>query len=121
MEEMGKRERTDHQDLREIKEQLELQVLGGLLGRRVCLETQVYVELKENLDCRVHQEEELSTLAGAGQPAPLTKELNCSILGKLGGHTIVKEVEQPITCAFQMILTTFSMRVECKAIGMWLE
>ena len=111
---MVKRERRDYQDLREIKEQLELQVLEELLGRRVCLETQVYVELKENQDCRVHQEEELSTLAGAGQPAPLTKELIYSTLGELGGLTGMKKGEQPTFFVCQMIQTIFHMRVEYK-------
>ena len=78
------------------------------------METQVYVELKENLDCRVHQEEELSTLAGAGQPAPLTKELSCSILGELGGLAGSKMGEQPTFFVYQMIQTIFHMRVEYK-------
>ena len=85
MEGMERRERWVHQDLREVRETEELQVLEGQLGRRVCEETQEWVELRESQDCRAHQQEELSTLAGAGPPAPLTRELSSSMPAELGG------------------------------------
>ena len=70
MEGMGKRGRWVHQEHRERGE-----VHMGQLGRKVCMETQVCKDFKERQDCRVHQQEEQSTLAGAVSPAPLTREL----------------------------------------------
>ena len=54
--------------------------------RWVHQETQVCQEVEENQECRAHQQEEQSTLAGAGIPAPLARELSSSMLAELEGH-----------------------------------
>ena len=83
MEGMGKRVRWVQQ---EHRERWEWQVHVGQLGRRVCMETLVCKEFRERQDCRVHQQEEQSTLAGAVPPAPLTRELHSSTLAELERH-----------------------------------
>ena len=111
MEGMRKRVRWVHQG---HTERGEWQVHVGQLGRRVCMETQVCKEFRERQDCRVHQQEEQSTLAGAVSPAPLTWELHSSTLEELEGHAgTTKEGQQTIS-VYQMILTISSTRVECK-------
>ena len=115
MEGMGKRETLVHQGLRGREEWL---VVMGQLGRRVNEETQV---CRESQDYRVHQEEEQSTLAGVGPPAPLTRELSSSMLAELVGHTITTKEEQQITCVYQMILTISSTRVEYKGEPIFVE
>ena len=98
---MGKRGRWVHQEHREIWER---QAHMGQLGRRVCMETQVCKGFKERQDCRVHQEEEQSTLAGAVPPAPLTRELHSSTLAELEGHAMTTKEEQQTISVFQTIL-----------------
>ena len=83
MEGMGKRGRLAHQGHRE---RWERQVHVGQLGRRVCMESQVCKGFKERQDCRIHQQEEQSTLTGAVPPAPLTRELHSSTLEELERH-----------------------------------
>ena len=78
------------------------------------METQVCKELKERQDCRDHQQEEQSTLAGAVPPAPLTRELHSSTLEELERHPMTPKEEQQTICVYQMILTISSTRVECK-------
>ena len=118
MEGMGKRVRWVHQEHRERGER---QVHVGQLGRRVCMETQVCKELKERQDCRVHQQEEQSTLAGAVPPALLTRELHSSTLEELEGHPYSTQEELQTFCVYQMILTISSTRVECKDIVLLVE
>ena len=108
---MGKRVRWVHQ---EHRERGEWQVHVGQLGRRVCMETQVCEEFKERQVCRVHQQEEQSTLAGAEPLAPLTRELHSSTLAELEGHLGSTKEEQQTICVFQMILTICHMRVACR-------
>ena len=78
------------------------------------METQVCEEVKESQDCRVHPQEEQSTLAGAVPPAPLTRELHSSTLEELEGLIGSRKEEEQTICVFQMILTISSTRVECK-------
>ena len=111
MEGMGKRGRWVHQ---EHRERGVWQVHVGQLGRRVCMETKVCEELKERQDCRIHQQEEQSTLAGAVPPAPLTRELHSSTLEELEGCVGTTKEEQQTICVYQMIQTISSTRVECK-------
>ena len=118
MEGMRKRVRWVHQGHRERGE---WQVHVGQLGRRVCMETQVCKEVKERQDCRVHQQEEQSTLAGAVPPAPLTRELHSSTLEELQGHIGTTKEEQQTICVYQMILTISSTRVECKHMVILVE
>ena len=66
------------------------------------------------LNCRVHQQEEPSTLAGAVPPAPLTKELHSSTLEELQGHPYSTVEELQIICVYQMILTISHMSVVCR-------
>ena len=108
---MGGRVRLVHQGYRERGE---WQVHVGQLGRRVCMETQVCKEVKESQDCRVHQQEEQSTLAGAVPSAPLTRELHSSTPAEREGHAMTTKEEQQTICVYQMILTISSTRVECK-------
>ena len=117
MEGMGKRVRLVYQERRE---RWEWQVHVGQLGRRVCMEIQVCEDLKERQDCRVHQQEEQSTLAGAVPPAPLTRELHSSTLEELEGRVGTTKEEQQTICVYQMILTISSTRVECKDRAMLL-
>ena len=91
------------------------QVHVGQLGRRVCMETQVCEEVKERQDCRVHQQEEQSTLAGAVPPALLTRELHSSTLAELERHAMTTKEEEQIISVCQMIQTISSTRVECRA------
>ena len=118
MEGMGKRVRWVNQ---EHRERGEWQVHVGQLGRRVCMETQVCKEVKERQDCRAHQQEEQSTLAGAVPPAPLTRELHSSTLAELEGRIGTTKEEQQTICVYQMILTISSTRVECKDIVLLVE
>ena len=108
---MGKRVRWVHQGHRERGE---WQVHVGQLGKKVCMETQVCKGFKERQDCRVHQQEEQSTLAGAVPPAPLTRELHSSTLAELEGRVGTTKEEQQTISVYQMILTISSTRVECK-------
>ena len=83
--------------------------------------TQVCEEVKESQDCRAHQQEEQSTLAGAEPPAPLTREHIYSTLVELVGHHMsIKEEEQTL-CVYLMILTISSTRVECKDTAVLVE
>ena len=115
---VGKRVRWVHQ---EHRERWEWQVHVGQLGRRVCMETQVCEEVKERQVCRVHQQEEQSTLAGAVPPAPLTRELHSSTLEELEGRVWTTKEEQQTISVYQMILTISSTRVECKALAILVE
>ena len=108
---MGKMGRWVHQGHRERGE---WQVHVGQLGRRVCMETQVCEEVKERQDCRVHQQEEQSTLAGAVPPAPLTRELHSSTLEELERHPMTPKEEQQTISVYQIILTICHMRVVCR-------
>ena len=85
------------------------------------METQVCEEVKERQDCRVHQQEEQSTLAGGVPPAPLTRELHSSTLEELEGLIGRTVEEQQTICVCQMILTISSTRVECKDLAMLVE
>ena len=85
------------------------------------METKVCEELKESQDCRAHQQEEQSTLAGAVPPAPLTRELHSSTPAELEGHTISTKEEQQTISVYQMILTISSTRVECKDVVLLVE
>ena len=85
------------------------------------METQVCEEVKERQDCRVHQQEEQSTLAGAVPPAPLTRELHSSTLEELEGHAMPTQEEEQTICVYQMIQTISSTRVECKALAILVE
>ena len=89
------------------------------LVRKVCMETLVCVGLKGNRDHQAHPQDASPTLAGVGQPAPLTRAPSSYMLVELEGHTITKKEEQPTISACQMILTILSYtRVECKAGAM---
>ena len=79
------------------------------------MESQVCKEVKESQDCRVHQQEEQSTLAGAVPPAPLTRELHSSTLAELERHAMTTKEEEQIISVCQMIQTISSTRVECRA------
>ena len=85
------------------------------------METQVCEEVKESQDCRVHQQEEQSTLAGAEPPAPLTRELHSSTLEELEGHLGSTKEEQQTISVYQMIQTISSTRVECKDVVLLVE
>ena len=85
------------------------------------METQVCEEVKERQDCRVHQQEEQSTLAGAVPPAPLTRELHSSTLAELEGHAMITQEEQQTICVYQTIPTISSTRVECKDLAILVE
>ena len=85
------------------------------------METQVCEDFKESQDCRIHQQEEQFTLAGAVPPALLTRELHSSTLEELEGHAMTTKEEQQTICVYQMILTISSTGVECKAAAMLLE
>ena len=111
MEEMRKRGRWVNQ---EHRERGEWQVHVGQLGRRVCMETKVCKEFRERQDCRVHQQEEQSTLAGAVPPAPLTRGLHSSTLAELERHPMTTKEEQQTICVYQMILTISHMSVVCR-------
>ena len=105
MEGMGKEVSQVHKDLRERREWL---VLMGQSGHRVNQDNQVFKVVKERQECRdcrdcweskAHQQEEQSTLAGAGPPAPLTRELSYSMPAELQGHlSSSKEEWQTYLC-----------------------
>ena len=110
MEGMGKRGTLVHQELRGRGEWL---VLVDQLGITVYKETRV---LKESQDCRAHKQEEQSTLAGAGPPAPLARELSFSMPAELEGHLGSIQEEQQTICVYQMILTISSTRLEYREL-----
>ena len=85
------------------------------------METQDCEELKERQDCRVHQQEEQSTLAGAVPPAPLSRKLHSSTLAELERHAMITKEEQQTISVYQMILTISSTTVECKDLAMLVE
>ena len=85
------------------------------------METKVCEEFKERQDCRAHQQEEQSTLAGAVPPAPLTRELHSSTLAELEGHAMTTKEEEQIISVYQMIQTISSTRVECKDVVLLVE
>ena len=110
MEGMGKRGTLVHQEFRGRGEWL---VLVDQLGITVHEETQV---LRESQECRAHQQEEQSTLAGVGPPAPLARELSFSMPAELEGHLISIREEQQTMCVYQMILTISSTRLEYREL-----
>ena len=111
-------------DFKETQDWKGLKVHEVLKENKVCKdfkEAQVCEDLKGSQDCRVHQQEEQSTLAGAAPPAPLTRELHSSTLAELEG-LIIRTVEELQTfCVYQMILTISSISVECKDRAMLVE
>ena len=135
-EEMGEMEEMDwlerrgsqvwwaHLDIwgrRGYRDHLEYLVPGGQQGRRAseeiggrreCGETRGGVDLKGH---RVRQLVEQSTFAGAGPPAPLTREPSCCITGQLGVLAPVTKVEELISYVCQVTQTTSNTRVEFKA------
>ena len=84
------------------------------------METQDCVETKESQDCRVHQQEEPSTLAGAVPPAPQTRELHSSTLAKLERHPYSTKEEEQTICVYQMIQTICRMEVVCREAALLL-
>ena len=112
---MGRREteeRWGHKEPREYqdpRDQLEYLAPRGQWGKKVIVETQVCLDLKEP---RAHQQEGQSTLAGGGPPVPVARELNCCTQEELQGLHVDIKVEQPTFCACQMILSTHDMAVE---------
>ena len=113
MEGMGERGTLVHQELRGRGEWL---VLMGQLGRRVQEETEEAQVCRVSQDYRAHQEEEQSTLAGVGPPAPLARELSSSMPAELVGHPGSIREEQQTICVYQMILTISSIRLEYREL-----
>ena len=82
--------------------------------RKACVETLVCLGLKENRDHRAQPQEESSTLAGVGQPAPPPRVPSSYMLVELEGLTGSSQEEQPTISACQMIQTISNTRVECR-------
>ena len=118
---LAKRVNMDLQVYQELRGRREWLVLVGQLGRRVHKEIQVCKEIKGSKEYRAHQQEEQSTLAGVGPPAPLAMELSSSMLGELGVHLFNRVEDQQSMCVYQMILTIFSIRVEYRDIHILVE
>ena len=84
-------------------------------------ETEEAQECRVSQDCMVHQQEEQSTLAGVGPPAPLARELSSSMLAELEGHLESFQEEQQTICAFQTILTVSITRVDYRELVILVE
>ena len=78
--------------------------------RKACVETLVWVGLKEYRDHQAHPQEESPTLAGVGQPAPPPRAPSSYMLVEL--EALSTKEEQPTISACQMIPTISYMRVE---------
>ena len=105
-------ERWGHQEPKVNRVSGEIKVQ---LVRKACRETQACKGLKENRESRVHHQEESPTLAGVGQPAPLTRELSWCIQAELGELTWNGQEAEPTISACQMIQTTWTLHPECRA------
>ena len=89
--------------------------------RKACVETLVWVGLKEYRDHQAHTQDASPTLAGVEQPAPPPRAPSSYTLVELEGLTVSTKEEQPTIFACQMILTISNTRVVIIVMLTWLE